>query len=113
MAVVHDAAAAQLLVSALQASGFPETDMDILQPAFVLKAADALAHQRGWLTRLGSVLGDEGYFADQFLELVHQGHPIVLIHAPDEDTLQGARPVLARHHVMKAHHYGELTITDV
>jgi hypothetical protein len=113
MAVVHDRATAQWLVSALQASGFPETDMDILEPAFVLEAAETLARQRGWLARLGSVLGDEGYFADQFLELVRQGHAIVLIHAPDEETLQRARPVLARHHVLKARHYGDLTVTDV
>src|SRR5437899_11364616 len=57
MAVVHDRATAQLLVGALQASGFPETDMDILEPAFVLEAAQKLARRRGWLARLGSMLG--------------------------------------------------------
>ena len=113
IAVVHDHATAQLLVRSLQASDFPEDDMDILEPAFVLEAAETLARQRGLLSRLASTLGDEGYFADQFLELVRQGHPIVLIHAPDEQTLQRARPVLARHHVLRARHYGDLAVTDL
>jgi len=113
MAVVHDRATAHVLVGALQASGFPDTDMDILEPAFVLEAAAALAHQRGWLARFAGALGDEGYLAEQVLELVRQGHPIVLIHAPDDETLQRARPVLARHHVLQARHYGDLTVTDV
>jgi len=113
MAVVHDRATAVELIAALHASGFPDTDMDILEPPFVLEAAATLARQRGVLARLASTLGDEGYLADQVLELVRQGHPIVLIHAPDDETLQRARPILARHHVLQARHYGALTVTDV
>lgn len=113
MAAVRDHATAQELVGALQASGFPETDMDILEPAFVQEAAATLARQRGLLTRLAGALGDEGYFADQFLELARQGHPIVLIHASDDETLRHARSVLGGHHVLKARHYGDLTITDL
>ena len=113
IAVVHDQATAQLLVSSLQASDFPEDDMDILEPAFVLEAAETLARKRGLLSRLASTLGDEGYFADQFLAFVRQGHPIVLIHAPEEQTLQRARAILAGHHVLVARHYGELAVTDL
>jgi hypothetical protein len=36
----------------------------------VLEAAETLARQPGLLSRLASTVGDEGYFADQFLELV-------------------------------------------
>ena len=113
IAVVEDHATAQQLVGSLRASDFPDDDMDILEPAFVLEAAETLARQRGLLSRLASTLGDEGYFADQFLQLVRQGHPIVLIHAPEEQTLQRARPVLARHRVLVARHYGDLAITDL
>src|SRR2546430_12875556 len=88
VAVVHDHGTAQLLVRSLRASDFPEDDMDILEPAFVLEAAETLARQRGLLSRLASTLGDEGDFADQFLEFVRQGHPTVLIHAPQEQALQ-------------------------
>jgi hypothetical protein len=42
MAVVHDRATAHVLVGALHASGFPDTDMDILEPAFVLAGAAML-----------------------------------------------------------------------
>jgi hypothetical protein len=113
VAVVRDGTTAQALVSSLEASAFPDGDMDILEPAFVLEAAAKLARQRGLLSRLASTLGDESYLADQFLELVRRGHPIVLIHAPEEPALQRARTVLAQHDVLAARHYGELAIMDL
>ena len=49
-----------------------------------LEHAKDLLETSSELVFLG-LIGDEGYFADQFLELVRQGHPIVLVHAPEED----------------------------
>ena len=94
-------------------AGFPDTDLDILDPAFVEHAADELQRSRSLLARIGSALGDESHLADRFLELARAGHPIVLVHAPTHQTLEQARPILARHHVVRASHYGKLAITDL
>jgi hypothetical protein len=110
---VKDDASARELVEALHVAGFPETDLDILDPAFVEHAAEELQRSRSLLARIGSVLGDEGALADRFLELARAGHPIVLVHAPTQQTLDQARPILARHQVIKASHYGKLVITDL
>ena len=110
---VKDHASARELVEALQMAGFPDTDLDILHPAFVEQAAEQLQRGRSLLARIGSVLGDEGSLADRFLQLARAGHPIVLVHAPAHETLERARPILARHHVIKASHYGKLAITDL
>src|SRR5437867_1936423 len=56
---VRDHASARALVEALQMAGFPDTDLDILDPAFVTHAADELQRSRSLLARIGSALGDE------------------------------------------------------
>ena len=84
---VKDHASARELVEALQMAGFPDTDLDILDPAFVEQAAEELQRSRSLLARIGSVLGDEGHLADRFLQLARAGHPIVLVHAPTHQTL--------------------------
>src|SRR6266851_55053 len=91
---VKDHASARELVDALQMAGFPDTDLDILDPAFVEQAAEKLQRGRSLLARIGSVLGDEGFLADRFLQLARAGHPIVLVHAPTDETLERARPIL-------------------
>jgi hypothetical protein len=110
---VKDHVSARELVEALQSAGFPDTDLDILDPAFVEQAAEKLQRSRSLLARIGSVLGDEGVLADRFLQLARAGYPIVLVHAPAHQTLERARPILALHHVIKASHYGKLAITDL
>jgi hypothetical protein len=110
---VKDYASAKQLVEALQKAGFPDTELDILDPGFVEQADGELQRGRSLLARIGSVLGDEGSIADSFLQLARAGHPIVLVHAPTPQTLERARPILARHHVLGASHYGKLTVTDL
>ncbi len=111
--VVQDRESAQALLNALGDAGFPETDLDILEPEVVVAAADKLRLSRTLLGRIGSLLGDEGSLADRSLELARAGHPVVLVHAPSSDELDRARPVLASHGVLLARHYGALMITDL
>ena len=111
--VVHDRESAQVLLKALGDVGFPETDLDILEPEMVIAAAEELRKSRTLLGRIGSLLGDEGSLADRSLELARAGHPVVLVHAPSNHDVDRARPVLASHKVLLARHYGALTITDL
>jgi hypothetical protein len=111
--VVQDRESAQALLKALGEASFPETDLDILEPEMVVAAADKLRRSRTLLGRIGSLLGDEGDLADRSLELARAGHPVVLVHAPSNQEVDRARPVLASQRVLLAAHYGALTITDL
>ena len=111
--VVQDRERAQALLKALGNAGFPETDLDILEPEIVVAAALKLQQSRTLLGRIASLLGDEGSLADRSLELARAGHPVVLVHAPSNQKVDRARPVLASQRVILATHYGALTITDL
>jgi hypothetical protein len=113
VAAVEDRPTAEALVGALRTAGFPESDLDILEPAFVVQAAEELERRKGLLGRIGDIVGDEGYFAGQFLELARAGHPIVLVHAPATEAVDRARPSLGRPGVLRARHYGALAVTDL
>ena len=79
----------------------------------VAAAADKLHRSRTLLGRIGSLLGDEGSLADRSVELARAGHPVVLVHAPSNQEVDRARPVLASQKVLLATHYGAFTITDL
>ncbi len=111
--VVQDRERAEALLKALGEASFPETDLDILEPEMVAAAADKLHRSRTLLGRIGSLLGDEGSLADRSLELARAGHPVVLVHAPSNQEVDRARPVLASQKVLLATHYGAFTITDL
>ena len=111
--VVQDRESALALAAALGESGFPETDLDILDPETVVAAAEELRRRRTFLGRISSLLGDEGHLAERSLELARAGHPVVLVHAPSNHEVDRARPVLASQRVLLASHYGAFTITDL
>ena len=111
--VVYDRSGADALVAALEEAGFPDTDLDILEPEMVMAADETLRKRRTLLNRLGSLFGDEGHLADSCLELVRNGHPVVLVHAPTDAKIGRARPILARHKVLMARHYGTFAVTDL
>ena len=47
VAAAQDRDQAESVVQALTGLGLPATDMDILEPAFVIQAAEELEHRRG------------------------------------------------------------------
>src|SRR5438105_7186397 len=76
VAAAQDRNQAESVAQALTGLGLPATDMDILDPTFVIQAAEELKRRRGILGRLGALFGDDSYFAAQFVELARKGHPL-------------------------------------
>ena len=87
--------------------------MDILDPTFVIQAAEELKRRRGILGRLGALFGDDNYFAEQFVELARKGHPLLLIHVSDRETAKRVGAILKSHGVRVGSYYGRMTITDL
>jgi hypothetical protein len=113
VAATEDRPRAEAVVRALRDAGFPAGDLDIVDPAVVLQAAEELRHRRGLLGRLGAIFGDDGYFADQFEELARRGYPLVVVHAPEREDAKRAAAILRAHGVRAGSYYGRLTITDL
>jgi uncharacterized protein YbjT (DUF2867 family) len=113
VAAAQDRNQAESVVQALTSLGVPATDMDILDPAFVIQAAEELERRRGILGRLGALFGDDNYFAAQFVELALKGHPLLLIHVSDRETATRVGTTLKNHGVRIGSYYGRMTITDL
>ena len=113
VAAAQDRSQAESVVHALTGLGLPATDMDILDPTFVIQAAEELKRRRGILGRLGALFGDDNYFAEQFVELARKGHPLLLIHVSDRETARRVGAILKNHGVRIGSYYGRMTITDL
>jgi hypothetical protein len=113
VAAVQDRDQAEAVVQALTASGLPAADRDILDPDFVVHAAEELERRRGILGRLGALFGDDNYFAGQFAELARTGHPLLLVHVADRATARRVGAILKNHGVRIGSYYGRMTITDL
>jgi hypothetical protein len=112
-AAVEDRNQAEAAVKALAAAGFAEKDLQIFEPAHVLEVAAQLDHRRGLLGRLGLAFGDDNYFADQFVDLARQGHPLIAVNVPDQENASRAAAVLRANGVHAGSYYGRWTITDL
>ena len=113
VAATKDRTQAEAVVQALRGLGFTDDDLDILEPTFVIRAAEELERRRGMLGRLGAIFGDDAYFAEQFVELARKGYPILLIHVPDRENARRVGTVLKDHGVRIGSYYGRMTITDL
>ena len=61
VAATKDRTQAEAIVQALRGLGFTDDDLDILEPTFVIRAAEELECRRGMLGRLGAIFGDDAY----------------------------------------------------
>jgi hypothetical protein len=113
VAAAQDRNQAESVVQALTALGLPAADMNVLDPRFVIDAAEELKRRRGILGRLGALFGDDNYFAAQFVELARKGHPLLLIHVTDRETATRVGAILKKHGVRIGSYYGRMTITDL
>jgi hypothetical protein len=113
VAVAQDPGQAEAVVQTLRESGLAADDLDILEPAFVIRAAEELQRRRGFLGRLGAIFGDDDYFAEQFVDLARKGHPLLLIHVADRESAKRVGAILKKHGVRIGSYYGRMTITDL
>jgi hypothetical protein len=113
IAPVADFTTAENIAQDLRSGGFPDGDVDVLENAFTVRAADEVERRRGILGRLGAIFGDEHFFAEEFAELARTGHAFLIVHAPSADAILRAGTVLGAHGVRGAKHYGHFLVTDI
>ncbi len=109
----EDHAQAEAAIKALQDAGFASKDVQIFEPDYVIRVASELEGRRGLLGRLGLAFGDDQYFADQFLDLARQGHPLVAVNVPNQEDASRAAAVLRTQGIHAGSYYGRWTITDL
>jgi hypothetical protein len=112
-AAADDHAQAEAAVKALQDAGYAPDDVQIFEPAYVIQVASELEGRRGLLGRLGLAFGDDQYFANQFLDLARQGHPLVAVNVPNQNDASRAAAVLRTQGIRAGSYYGRWTITDL
>jgi hypothetical protein len=113
IAMAEDRSQAEAVVQALKDVDFADADLIVLDPAHVVQVADELERRKGLLGRLGTIFGDDDYFADQFVESARNGHPMVAIRAPDQNDAKRAAGILRAHGIHTCSYYGRWTVTDL
>jgi hypothetical protein len=114
LAVAPDRTAGERALRALQQAGMPESDMDLLDPDWVLGAGRALKDRRSAGQRLAALLAaEEGSYAKEYEEEARQGHPILVVHAKDRARAEWIAGTLRQHGARRLRYYDRGVILDL
>jgi hypothetical protein len=112
--VLPDLARAEAATVALHAAGFRAEDVQTRSGEEVLAAESEYAREHPLGQSIGAVLAaDEGEAASDDLKAATEGAAILTVRAPDAESAERARIVVAQHAARRVRHYGHSVMTDL
>jgi hypothetical protein len=114
--VIDDPSDLEAAVEELVASGFAESDVNVLCGAAGVRQIDAKGKRKGLLARLFRIvdaLGAEREHTARHVEELEAGHFIVVVDSPDEITKARAREGLAAHGGHFINYYSRLSAENL
>ena len=114
LAVVEDQTTGEQARQSLRQAGVPESDMDLIDPAWFLEAGRTFKERRSPLQRLAALLAaEEGSYTAEYEEEARQGHPILVVHAGDRAGAERIGQVLRGHSARRMRYYDRNVIVDL
>jgi hypothetical protein len=117
IAVFDDRAEAEQAVEALRAAGIPASDIDLASGAQVLDYDRAFKQRQNPLGRLARTVSflfsDDARYEQQYAEAARAGRQFLVVHAPQPEVAERARPILAKHQARFARYYQRGAIEDL
>jgi hypothetical protein len=117
IAVIDDRAEAERAVEALRAVGISADDIDLATGDQVLEYDREFRRSQnpaGRLARAVSQLfSDDSGYEQQFAESARAGHYFLVIHAPQAEVAERARPILIAHNARFARYFGRHAVEDL
>jgi hypothetical protein len=117
IAVIDDRAEAERAVAALRAAGIAMADSDLATGEQVLAYERDFQQQQTSLGRLARAVSflfsDDARYQQEYVEAARAGQHLLVVHAPETEVMERARPILAAHHAHHARHYRHGTVVDL
>ena len=114
VAVLPDLARAEAATVALQAAGFGAEEVQTRSGEEMLAADSAYVREHPLVHGIGAVLAaDEGEAASDDLKAATEGAAILTVRAPDAESAERARMVVAQHAARRVRHYGPSMMTEL
>ncbi len=113
--VINDPIEAISAVAALRTVGFTAEHVRLFLASELLGFSDALHHQ-GLPKRVFfflTNLSDDAAFEAEYRAEAQQGHPILVVHAPQTEQHNQVRALLQGYHAHTARYYGPWVVTDL
>jgi hypothetical protein len=114
--VIDDPTDLEAAVEELVASGFDESDVNVLCGESGVRQIDAKGKRKGLLARLFRIvdaLGEEREHTAHHVKDLESGHFVVVVDAPDETTKARARDGLAAHGGHFINYYSRLSTENL
>jgi hypothetical protein len=114
--VIDDPSDLEAAVEELVASGFAESDVNVLCGTAGVRQIDAKGKRKGLLARLFRIvdaLGAEREHTARHVEELEAGHFIVVVDSPDETTKARARDGLAAHGAHFINYYSRVSVENL